>query len=418
MLRKTTLANGIRVVTEYMPDVHSVSVGFWVENGSRHETVALNGISHFLEHMLFKGTARRSALQIAREVDAFGGALNAFTTREYSCYYAKVLSNRLPEAVGLLSDLVLHSVLDEDEIEKERRVILQEISMVEDTPEDRVHDLFSERIWHRHPLGQPVLGRSDSVAAIRREDLLQLLADRYLGQNIVITAAGQLDHDNLCRRIEKVFSCVAEGKRSNRCDLPVYRPGLHFIEKKLEQVHFCLGCKALPQTHDDRFALQVLNVLLGASMSSRLFQQVREERGLAYSIYSYLNCHSDAGALVVYCGTSRENMSQVVALIMHQFRDLKNGRLLDDEVAMAREQLKGNFLLSLESSDNRMVRLAKNEIYHGYQPALQKVVDQIERVESVDVARVANRILVSDSLTMQAIGDADASLVTATDLDL
>ncbi len=404
MLRKTTLNNGIRVVTEHMPDVHSVSVGFWVENGSRHEAGSLNGISHFLEHMLFKGTSRRSALDIARETDSFGGVLNAFTAREYSCYYAKVLSSRLPEAVDLLSDLVLNSTLDTLEIEKERRVILQEISMVEDTPEDQVHDLFSEKIWHHHPLGHPVLGRSDSVESITRKDLQQLLDQRYLGQNIVISAAGLLDHDALCRRIDKVFAIVPPGLPRNCCDLPNYQPGIHLLEKPLEQIHLCLGCKALPQTHEDRFALQVLNTLLGASMSSRLFQQVREERGLAYAIYSYLNCHSDAGALVVYCGTAADELPQVFDLVVEQFHSLKEGQVSVNEVDRAREQIKGNLLLALESSDNRMSRLARNEIYHGYQPALEALIAQLDRVDVETVSRVARDIFVADSLTLQAIG--------------
>lgn len=405
MLRKTILTNGIRVITENMSDVHSVSVGFWVENGSRHETVPLNGISHFLEHMLFKGTSRRTALDIAREADSFGGVLNAFTAREYSCYYAKVLSSRLPEAVDLLSDLVLNSSLHSDDIEKERRVILQEISMVEDTPEDLVHDLFSEKIWHRHPLGLPVLGSSASVNAITRDDLQSLLETRYLGENIVISAAGRIDHDSFCRWIDKAFQSVPEGQSSRSCDLPQYQPGSYLWQKKLEQTHLCLGCKALPQTHDDRYALQVLNTLLGASMSSRLFQKIREERGLAYSIYSYLNCYSDAGALVVYCGTAVKDLSQVFELIIDQFTSLKSGHLEADEVVMAREQIKGNFLLSLENTDNRMSRLARNEIYLGYQPALESVVERIDNVGVDRVTEVARKVFVAESLTLQVVGD-------------
>ena len=418
MQRKTTLTNGIRVVTEFMPDVHSASVGFWVENGSRHEAGPLNGISHFLEHMLFKGTSRRTALDIAREADSFGGTLNAFTAREYSCYYARVLSNRLSEAVDLLSDLILNSTLDNAEIEKERRVILQEISMVEDTPEDHVHDLFSEKIWHRHPLGLPVLGKASSVAAITRRDLQSLLSQRYLGQNIIVTASGKLDHDLFCRWIEKAFCFLPAGQLRNRCDLPLYQSGSHFLKKPLEQVHLCLGCKALPQTHEDRFALQILNTILGSSMSSRLFQQVREERGLAYSIYSYLDCHTDAGTLIVYCGTAADELQQVFALVMEQFRSLKNSQVEVDEVSMAREQIKGNLLLSLEGSDNRMFRIARNEIYFGYQPELKSIIDSLDRVDVDSVARVARNIFVSDSLTLQAVGNVGDFSVSSDDLTL
>jgi predicted Zn-dependent peptidase len=418
MQSKTTLTNGIRVVTEFMPDVHSASVGFWVENGSRHETSPLNGISHFLEHMLFKGTSDRTALDIAREADSFGGTLNAFTSREYSCYYAKVLSNRLPEAVDLLSDLVLNSSLDDSEIEKERRVILQEISMVEDTPEDHVHDLFSENIWHRHPLGLPVLGKTASVESITRGDLQQLLNQRYLGNNIIVTAAGKLDHDLFCRWIEAAFSSLPAGQVRDHCDLPLYQPGTNLLKKSLEQVHLCLGCKALPQTHDDRFSLQVLNTILGASMSSRLFQRVREERGLAYSIYSYLNCHSDAGTLVVYCGTAADELQQVFSLIMEQFRSLKKGEFTADEVSMAREQIKGNLLLSLEGSDSRMSRIARNEIYFGYQPELKSIIESLDQVNVDSVTRVAQKIFVADSLTLQAVGNTGEFSTTLDDLTL
>ncbi len=407
MLRKTTLNNGIRVVTEQMPDVHSVSVGFWVENGSRHEAGSLNGISHFLEHMLFKGTSRRSALDIAREADSFGGVLNAFTSREYSCYYAKVLDSRLPDAVDLLSDLVLNSTLDEVEIEKERRVILQEISMVEDTPEDQIHDLFSEKIWAKHPLGRPVLGLLASVEKITRQDLQHLLSSRYVGHNIVISASGHLQHDVICRQIEKAFAAVPPGSQRTLCELPRHQTGLYLLEKPLEQVHFCLGCKALPQTHDDRFTLQVLNTLLGASMSSRLFQQVREERGLTYSIYSYLNCHSDSGALVVYGGTANDHLAQVIELVVEQFRTIKSGQISSNEVIRAREQIKGNLLLSLESSDNRMSRLARNEIYLGYQPALESLVSQLDQVDVDAVTRVAHDLFGAESLTLQVVGAVD-----------
>ena len=405
MQRKTTLTNGIRVVTEFMPDVHSVSVGFWVENGSRHEAGPLNGISHFLEHMLFKGTSRRTSLDIAREADSFGGTLNAFTAREYTCYYAKVLSHRLPEAVDLLSDLVLNSTLDAVEIEKERRVILQEISMVEDTPEDHIHDLFSEKIWHQHPLGLPVLGKSASVGAVTRSDLQQLLSQRYLGKNVIVAAAGKLDHDQFCASIDATFHSLPIGQEPGRCDLPIYQTGTHLLKKPLEQVHLCLGCKALPQTHDDRFSLQILNTILGASMSSRLFQQVRERRGLAYSIYSYLNCHSDAGTLVVYCGTAADELQQVYGLIMEQFRALKNGQVVADEISMAREQIKGNLLLSLEGSDSRMSRIARNEIYFGEQPALKSILNSLDLVDVDSVSRVARNIFVTDSLTLQAVGN-------------
>lgn len=413
MLQKSTLKNGIRVITERMPGLHSATIGFWVQNGSRHEKVKLNGISHFIEHMLFKGTRNRSSLDIAKEIDSVGGVLNAFTGREFSCYYAKVLGDKLPQAIDLLSDLVLNSVFDKSEIEKERRVILQELSMVEDTPDDQVHDLFCESIWHSHPLGRPVLGTRETVKNISRTDLLQMLGERYYGQNILIAAAGAVDHQQIFEQVEQAFSDVATGSNGDVCTLPDYRPGLKVVRKDLEQVHFCLGCKALPQTHQQRFVQQLLNCILGGSMSSRLFQTVREERGLAYSIYSYLNVHSDAGALVVYGGTSSEELWETIHLALEQFADLRAGKIGFDELQMAKEQVKGTLLLSLESSDNRMTRLAKNEIFLGCQPQLEEIVAAIDIVTIADVQQLANRIMADDSLNLNIIGpvsDADLKL--------
>jgi predicted Zn-dependent peptidase len=417
MLQKSTLNNGIRVVTERMPGLHSATIGFWVQNGSRHETQELNGISHFIEHMLFKGTKSRTSLDIAKEIDSVGGVLNAFTGREFSCYYAKVLGDKLPQAIDLLSDLVLNSTFDEDEIEKERRVILQEISMVEDTPDDIVHDLFCKAIWYSHPLGRPVLGDRETVKSINRDDLLQMLASRYFGHNILIAAAGDVDHPQIVAQLDQAFSGVAAGQLDNVCALPDYRPGLQVARKELEQTHFCLGCQALPQNHPDRFAQQLLNNILGGSMSSRLFQKVREERGLAYSIYSYLNVHSDAGSLVVYGGVSSQDLWEAVQLTLEQFASLKNGDISSEELDMAREQLKGTLLLSLESSDNRMTRLAKNEIFLGYQPELEEIVAAIDGVSIDSLQQVANQILADTSLNLNVIGpvsDADLSLNTLT----
>lgn len=413
MLQKSTLNNGIRVIIERMPGLHSATIGFWVQNGSRHEEEGLNGISHFIEHMLFKGTRNRTSLDIAKEIDSVGGVLNAFTGREFSCYYAKVLGDKLPQAIDLLSDLVLNSVFDETEIEKERRVILQELSMVEDTPDDQVHDLFCESIWHSHPLGRPVLGTRETVRKISRNDLLQMLAERYYGRNILIAAAGDVDHRLIFEQVEQAFSDVTAGQQGDVCTLPDYRPGVKVLRKDLEQVHFCLGCKALPQNHRDRFVQQLLNSLLGGSMSSRLFQKVREERGLAYSIYSYLNVHSDAGALVVYGGTSSDELWETIHLALEQFADLKAGMIYPDELQMTKEQTKGTLLLSLESSDNRMARLAKNEIFLGCQPQLEEIIAAIDQVTIDEVKQLANLIMADDSLNLNIIGpvsDADLKL--------
>ena len=406
-LQKSALNNGIRVVTERMPELHSVTVGFWVQNGSRHEESHQSGISHFIEHMLFKGTTTRSALQIAKEIDSVGGVLNAFTGREFSCYYAKVLGDKLPQAIALLSDLVLNSTFCSQEIEKERRVILQEISMVEDTPDDQVHDLFCESIWHSHPLGRSVLGKSETVSHISRDDLLQMLERRYFGKNILIVAAGNLQHQEIVAQIEQAFSVVSPGFAENLCTLPEYRPGVQVSAKGLEQTHFCLGCRALPQNHEDRFVQHLLNSILGGSMSSRLFQEIREQRGLAYSIYSYLNTHSDAGSLVVYGGTRPDDLQETMELVLEQFSSLKNGSIGAEELQMAKQQMKGTLLLSLESSDNRMTRLAKNEIFLGYQPQISDIIAEIDKVTIDSLQRVANKLLNDDSLNLQVVGPAN-----------
>lgn len=418
MIQKSILDNGIRVITERMAGAHSVTVGFWVENGSRHEQEAQNGISHFIEHMLFKGTRRRSALAIAKEIDSVGGVLNAFTSREFSCYYAKVLAKKLPLAIDLLSDIVLHSIFDLDEIEKERRVLLQEIHMLEDTPDDLVHDLFSQTFWTDHPLGRSIIGTAESVGEITRHGLLEFMAERYCGNNILICAAGELDHEDIVATISQTFQQVAAGSRQPLCSLPEYQRRISTVERNLEQAHICLGSRALPQNHPNRFESYLLNAILGGSMSSRLFQKIREEQGLAYSIYSYLNCHSDAGALVIYAGTSPEDAPYVTGIMLKELGRFKNEAVSGDELHAAREQLKGQLLLSMESTDNRMTRLAKNEIYLGRNPAIKEVLAGFDRVTPADIQKLAGFILRDDYLTLQVMGRVTTADFPTIDLTL
>ncbi len=418
MIQKTTLENGIRVVTEKISGAHSVTVGIWVECGSRHEKLHEHGISHFVEHMLFKGTERRSALDIAREIDSVGGVLNAFTGREYCCYYAKVLARKLPLAVDILSDIALNSVFDLDEIEKERKVILQEICMVEDTPDDLVHDLFSHNFWKNHPLGFPILGTQDSVNRIFREGLVRFMAERYCGNDILVCAAGNLDHEAILNQISEAFNNLGECRCPIEPSLPRHERGVHVVEKDLEQVHLCLGSLAVPQTHPDRYATYLLNNILGGSMSSRLFQKIREELGLAYSTYSYLNCHSDAGALVLYAGTSPDAAREVLSVMLKELRELKTEPVSEDELHATKEQLKGHLLLSMESSDNRMTRLAKNEIYLGRQLSLREVIRNFDLVTRDDLLRVADFTLKDECLHLQVVGKIRETDFTPLDLTL
>ncbi len=419
MIQKSTLDNRIRVVTEHIPGAHSVSVGVWVQNGSRHEPSPKNGISHFLEHMLFKGTEHRSPQDIAREIDSVGGVLNAFTGREYSCYYAKVLAKHFPLALDLLSDIVLNSVFDLDEIEKERRVILQEIHMVEDTPDDQVHDLFSQNFWKGHPLGQSVLGTGESVRGLSREDLLQVMSERYQGENIVICVAGGLEDQPLVDQISEAFQNVpSSDKPLPVCTLPQFQRQVNISGKALEQVHICLGTRALPQDHPNRFSCYLLNTILGGSMSSRLFQTIREDLGLAYSTYSYLNCHSDAGALVLFAATSPDDAVKVVALMLKELLRFRQESISAAELFAAKEQLKGHLLLSMDSTDNRMTRLAKNEIYMGCNISLKEVLHGFDRVTSEDILRLAEFILQDDYLGLQLVGNAKDSDFPLVDLTL
>jgi predicted Zn-dependent peptidase len=418
MFRKTVLDNGVRILTEKLPAAHSAAVGFWVENGSRHENVSLNGISHFVEHMLFKGTARRSALDIAKQVDSVGGVLNAFTSQEFCCYYAKVAGAKLHTALDLLTDVLLNSVFDLDEIEKERRVILQEIHMVEDTPDERVHELFYQTLWAQHPLGLPILGTAASVSELGRETLVDYLAERYCGRNIIVTAAGDLDHDQVVATVARAFADLPVGQKPLCSPPDTFHHAVNLQKKDLDQVHICLGLRALPQSHPDRFSCQMLNTILGSSMSSRLFQKLREERGMAYSVYSYLNSYSDTGALVVYAGTSPEDAPHACGIILKELHQIKCRPVAEEELTSAKEQLKGQFLLSLESTENHMTRLAKNEIYFGRLLEVDEVLRRIDQVTSRDIHCLADSMLHNEELALQIVGRLEESDFPLVDLTL
>jgi predicted Zn-dependent peptidase len=418
MFHKTILDNGTRILTQKLPAVYSAAVGFWVENGSRHETKAQNGISHFVEHMLFKGTGRRNALDIAKEIDSVGGVLNAFTSQEYCCYYAKVAGHKLPVALDLLSDILLNSVFDLDDIEKERRVILQEIHMVEDTPDELVHDLFCQTLWPDHPLGQPILGTSDSVTSLDREALLSFLSEKYCGRNILVCAAGDVDHDQVVAAIAGAFARLPFGQQKIISAPRSIRHTVNIHKKDLEQVHICLGSRSVPQGHPDRYACQLLNTILGGSMSSRLFQTLREQRGMAYSVFSYLNSYSDTGALVVYAGTSPEDAPHACGIILKELHRIKECPVSSDELTSAKEQIKGQFLLSLESAENHMTRLAKNELYFQRLMPIEEILDRVDQVSGDDVHRLANIIFQDEFLTLQMVGRLDEKDFPLLDLTL
>jgi predicted Zn-dependent peptidase len=322
------------------------------------------GSPHFIEHLLFKGTEKRTALDIAREIESVGGILNAFTGREYTCFYAKVLNKDLPLAVDILSDVFINSKFDPLELEKERMVVLQEIKLVEDTPDDLVHDLFAERFWLGHSLGSPILGNVKTIKSLKREDISIYFKRHYRPGRVFITAAGGLKHGPLVKSLKETFGRLEDTPVQETLTSPVNTPGIKLLKRELGQVHFCLGVPALSQAHPHRYRLYLLSTILGGGMSSRLFQEIREKRGLVYSVYSYLNLCKDAGSLVVYAGTSKQKLGTVLGVLLKEFKKLRKG-VSRVELRGAKEQLKGGMLLGLETSDNRMSKLAKDEMYFG-----------------------------------------------------
>lgn len=404
MIRSTRFDNGILVLTENMPGVRSVSLGCWFKSGSRHEPAPLNGITHFVEHMLFRGTERRSSQQIAKEIDTFGGFLNAFTSQEFCCVYSKIQSDKLVEALDLLADMLLQSAFAPEEIIKEQRVIEQELRMAEETPDDRVHDLFNRLFWQGHSLGRPTGGSVPGLDRFDRSALVRWKEQRFTADRLMICAAGDVQHDELVERAGRQFCSLKPGDLDLADPPPHPKRQLALEELQLEQVHFCLGTAGLSQNHPDRFALFLLNALLGGEMSSRLFQVVREKYGLAYSIQSGLNTFHDSGNLVVSCATSPKNLTRVLELILTEMADLCR-RPVDEELLQAtRECLKGRLLLSLESTDNRMSRLARNEYYLGRQVSIDSVLDAFDRVTPGDIQRISSELFQDDSLVLQVLG--------------
>lgn len=418
MIVKTQLNNGIRVITERIPHAHSVSIGIWITNGSRHDRRELNGVAHFIEHLLFKGTAQRSALDIAREIDSVGGVLNAFTCREYLCFYAKVLSDALPKAVELLTDIFLNSSFDAAEVEKERKVILQEIRMIKDSPDNYIHELFCQSFWKSHPLGMSIVGTEESVTGMSRDVLLETRHERFRADDIIICAAGNVKHEDLISLLARQFAEVPAGSSVCSGTPPCYEKRLEILEKDLEQVHLCLGTRALPQDSPLRYAGYILNTILGGSISSRLFQEVREKQGLAYSVYSYVLSHSDTGTMVVYAGTKPEKLVDVIDIVLNELSTLKNEPVSSSEMIFAKEHLKGNLLLSLENNDNRMTKLAKNELYFGRQVPIREILDGLQKVTSEDVMDLGRELFQENSITLDLLGRVGSISITPASLML
>lgn len=405
MIVREVKQNGLTLVTEAMPHVRSVAIGVWLKRGSRHETPEQAGISHFIEHMVFKGTRNRSAEDIAAQVDSIGGHMDAFTAKEYASFHLKVLDEHVPLAVDILADIVMNPLFDPSEMTKEKKVIFEEMSMVEDTPDDLVMELFSAAFWPNHPLGRPILGTRRSVEKFTRADLASFFRKVYQPSNIVIAAAGHLEHRKVSALVARHFGSLEAGRNGGSLQPP--RPASKIVtrsKKELEQVHLCLGTPAYHQGHEDRYAAYIMNTVLGGSMSSRLFQNVREKRGLVYSIASGVTAYRDAGNLTVYAGTSLDSVEEVVRLTLLEFRRMKGEPLPADELRRAKDHLKGSLMLSLENTGSRMSHLARQEIYYGRQTGMDETLTKIEEVLADDVQRVANDIL-AGAPTMSLLGN-------------
>ena len=412
-IHREVLPNGLIVLTEEMQHIRSVSIGIWIKTGSRDEDLQWNGISHFIEHMVFKGTKHRSAEEIARQVDSIGGNMDAFTAKECVCFNVKVLDDHLPIAMDVLSDLVLNPVFDGADITRERGVILEEIKMDEDSPDYLVHEIFTQNFWKDHPLGKPILGTKETVKKFEQPVVLDFYGQRFAPGNLIICAAGNLKHAQFVDLVAKHFAQMQPKKNGFHSPQPKIVPRIIMRNKKaLEQVQICVGVPSHPIAHQKRYASYILNTLLGGGMSSRLFQNIRERQGLAYAIYSDLNPYRDTGCLSVYAGTSRESAGKVVQSIVSEFRKLKTETVPPEELRRAKDQLKGSLMLSLESSTARMSNLARQEMYFDRFYTLDELIDKIEGVTAEELKELAEQFFHTDSIAVTVLGNLNGLKLT------
>jgi predicted Zn-dependent peptidase len=412
MFKKEYLENGIPVVMEPFKTVRSVAVGVWVKVGSRYEPREENGISHFLEHMFFKGTKKRDTRDIAVEIDSMGGDLNAFTSREHTAFYIKVLDEYLDKGIDLLSDILVNSVFPEDELEKEKKIVREEIKMVEDTPDDYVHDLFNLTVWGEEGLGQSILGRRETVASFTREDILAHIRRYYGTKDIVISCAGNFVPGDLMKMLAKRFGGLRHGSEPKKGTPPEFRRDIRVYTKDMSEAHICVGVPGLSQTSDERYAFFLLNTVLGAGVSSRLFQEIREKRGLAYSVYSFTSSYVDTGLWGVYAGVSKRRIREVAEVIISEMLDLKN-TLTDTELERAKKHLKGNLILGLESTSSRMNNIARQEIYFGRYISPDEIMKAVERVDLIQVKDLADRLIKKHLFSVTAYGPIQKNILDA-----
>lgn len=404
MFQKVTLENEVQILTEVVPHVRSVAVGFFVDVGSRYEPPEISGVSHFIEHMMFKGTTQRTAKDIAETLDAVGGQLNAFTTKEYTCYYARVLDEHFSLAVDLLSDMLFASKFEITDIDRERNVIIEEIKMYEDAPDELVHDLFAATIWEGHALGRPIIGTSEVIAGLNRADLMDFYRTHYNPGKIIVAVAGNISHEHVVEKLRGIFETKRGRTTPRLMTAPSSSHKVLCRNKDTEQVHLCVGTPGLKLAHDKIYTFQLINTILGGGISSRLFQEIREQRGLVYSVYSYHASYHDTGLFCVYAGLSKQNMDQALELIIAQIRDIQRNSVKNEELQRAKDQLRGNLLLSLENVSTRMSRLGKSELYLGQVIPPEEIVARIKKVTAAEIQELAGEMLKPENFSLAAIG--------------
>lgn len=403
-----SLDNGVRILVEPVTHVKSAAVGLWCKTGSRHEKENEAGITHLIEHMLFKGTQTRTARQIAEEIEGRGGSLNAFTDKEMTCYYCRVLASETEHGIDVLTDMMLHSLIDPEELKREESVVLEEIRRSEDEPGDHVHDLHLEARWGHHPLGRPVIGTKESVSGFKREDLKTYIDRRYVGSNVLLAVAGNVDPESIKRSAEVHLGKIPAANGDEEVPRPEGKSGRNMVKKDVEQVHFCIGTDGCSVYDKDLYTLIVLDGALGGSMSSRLFQEIREKRGLAYSVGSYMLTYSAGGVYTVYGGTSMDNWAQVQELVHAEFKNVMKDGLKTDEIERTKRNLAGNLVLSLEGMSSRMMRMSRNEMNHGREVPIEETLEKIDAVTNDKIIEIARRLLPDDKISTTAIGPFEA----------
>lgn len=415
MFKKYRLDNGIPLVTERIRNMHSVALGIWVKVGSRYEPPEKNGISHFLEHMFFKGTRKRTAKDIAVDIDSIGGDLNAFTSRETTTFYVKVLDEHLHRGIDLLTDIFLHSTFPETDMEKEKSIIKEEIKMVEDTPDDYIHDLFYLSVWGEEGIGQSILGKRDTIKAFSSDDLTSHVRRYYGTKDTVIACAGNFEAEKLLTELNHILGGLRRGSEPKTGIVPVFKPVTRVYSKDLSEVHSCIGVQGIAQGSGERYALYLLNAILGAGVSSRLFQEVREKRGLAYSIYSFIASYFDTGVWGVYAGSAKKRVVEVIEIIVKEMKELKD-TITDDEFTRAKDQLKGNLVLGLESTNNRMQNIARQEIYHERYFSPEEIIKEIDAVSLSEVKELSEKLVGQDAIALTVHGPIQPSQLSSLSL--